>query len=120
MNNLKELNPVPTSTQGSSEDPPGFIYPSYRAAESVVQRDKRSLETSQQDVAHVSSAVGGSLSTLSFKETNRTSWSPPPSTRRGGGTRGPVRGFSRASRRNLLRRQASIDRNAFKSYRGRI
>jgi hypothetical protein len=29
MNNLKELNPVPTSIQGSSEHPPGFIYPSY-------------------------------------------------------------------------------------------
>ena len=76
-------------------------------------------ETSQHDVAQVSSAVGGSLSTLSFEETNRTSWRFP-STRRGGGTKGPVRGFSKSSRRNFLRRQASIDRHAFRASRGRM
>jgi len=30
MNNLKELHPVPNSIQTSSEDPLGFIYPTYR------------------------------------------------------------------------------------------
>ena len=100
-------------------EPAGFIYPSYRAAESVAQRDERPLETSRQGVTHVSSAVGGSLSTLSFEETNRTSWSIP-TTRRGGGARGPVRGFSGSSRRNLLRHFASINRSAFRAFEGKV
>jgi hypothetical protein len=33
MNNLRERNFVPNSIQTSSEDPLGFIYPSYRAAQ---------------------------------------------------------------------------------------
>src|SRR5918994_7580984 len=69
MNNLKELNPVPTSVQESSEDPPGFIYPTYRAAQTETQRDEASLKTSHQDVAYVFSSVGGSVSTLSFEDT---------------------------------------------------
>ena len=40
--------------------------------------------------------------------------------RRGGGIRDRVRGFSRASRRNLLRRLASINRSAFSAFKGRI
>jgi hypothetical protein len=100
-------------------DPAGFIYPSYRAADTQAHGDERHLETSRQDVAHVSSAVGGSLSTLSFEETNRTSRSPT-TTRHGGGTRVPVRGFSRASRRNLLRHFASINRSAFRAFEGKV
>jgi hypothetical protein len=138
MNNLKDLNPVPTSVQGSSEDPKGFIYssyqaagtetltdkpplvyPSYRAAPTETQRDKPSLETSHQGVAYVSSSVGGSLSTLSFEDTEASNRLSPP-TRRGGGIRDRVRGFSRASRRNLLRRLASINRSAFRAFRGRM
>jgi hypothetical protein len=38
----------------------------------------------------------------------------------GGGIRDRVRGFSRTSRRNLLRRLASINRGAFKAFRGRM
>ncbi len=41
-------------------------------------------------------------------------------TRRGGGVRDRVRGFSRASRRNLLRRLASIDRTTFRAFGGRV
>jgi hypothetical protein len=52
-----------------STDTAGFIYPTYRATDTATQRDKYSFETSHQDVAHVSSAVGGSLSTLSFEDT---------------------------------------------------
>jgi hypothetical protein len=56
---------------------------------------------------------------LSFEETttkNRLS-----SHRRcGGGIRDRVRGFSRTSRRNLLRRLASINRSAFKTLSGRM
>jgi hypothetical protein len=100
-----------------STDTAGFIYPSYRAADTQAQRDGRPLETSHQDVAHVSSAVGGSLSTLSFEDTTSNYRTP---TRRGGGIRDRVRGFSRESRRNLLRRLASINRGAFRSFRGRM
>jgi hypothetical protein len=119
MNNLQELNPVPTSVQGSSEDPPGFIYPTYRAAPTSTHNDMPSLTGSHQDVAYVSSAVGGSVSTLSFEDsTSRNYWNPP--MRRGGGTRDKVRGFSRTSRRNLLRRLASINRHAFRAFKGRM
>src|SRR5918993_6069917 len=100
-------------------DPTGFIYPTYRAAGTEASRDKPTLESSHQGVAYVSSAVGGALSTLSFEDTtikNRLS----PSKRLGGGTRDKVRGFSRESRRNLLRRLASINRAAFKAFKGRL
>jgi hypothetical protein len=119
MNNLKELNPVPTSAQGSSEDPPGFIYPSYRAAQTETLTDKHSLDNSHQEVAYVSSSVGGSVSTLSFEDT--TTKNQLSSHRRcGSGIRDRVRGFSRTSRRNLLRRLASINRSAFKAFKGRM
>jgi hypothetical protein len=117
MNNLKELNPVPNGIRKSSEGPPGFIYPAYRAAGTAAQRDKRPLYTSHQGVAYVFSSVGGSLSTLSFEDTTSNYRTP---TRRGGGIRDRVRGFSRASRRNLLRRLASINRSAFRAFRGRM
>jgi hypothetical protein len=119
MNNLKERNSVPTSIQGSSEDPPGFIYPTYRAAPTETQRDEASLKSSHQGVAYVSSSVGGSVSILSFEDTtikNRLR----PSKRLGGGTRDKVRGFSRTSRRKLLLRLASINRRAFRAFKGRM
>jgi len=78
-----------------------------------------SLNGSHQGVAYVSSSVGGSLSTLSFE--NTTTKDRLSSYRRcGGGIRDRVRGFSRASRRNLLRCLASINRSAFKAFKGRI
>jgi hypothetical protein len=40
--------------------------------------------------------------------------------RRGGGIRDKVKGFSRTSRRNFLRRLASINRSAFRAFKGRI
>src|SRR5215207_810970 len=100
-------------------DPTGFIYPSYRAAGTEASRDKPSPKSSHQRVAYVSSTVGGSVSTLSFENTTPSNyWSP--STRRGGGIRDRVRGFSRASRRNFLRRLASINRSAFKAFKGKM
>jgi hypothetical protein len=119
MNNLKERNLIPNSLQESSEDPPGFIYPSYQAAQTETHRDKPSSKYSHQDVAYLSSAVGGSVSTLSFEETttkNRLN----PSRRCGGGIRERVRGFSRASRTNLFRRLVIINRSAFRAFRRRI
>jgi hypothetical protein len=100
-------------------NPPGFIYPSYRAAPTETQRDEASLKPSHQGIAYVSSSVGGSVSTLSFEEI--TTKNQLSSHRRcGGGIRDRVRGFSRASRRNLLRRLASINRRAFRAFKGRM
>jgi hypothetical protein len=100
-------------------DPTGFIYPSYRAAQSETQRDMPSLKSPHQEVAYVSSSVGGSVSTLSFEDTlTRNYWSPP--MRCGGGIRERVKGFSRTSPRNLLRRLASINRPAFRASKKRI
>ena len=119
MNNLKELNPVPTSVPEPSEDPQGFIYPTYRAAQTETLTDKHSQNSSYKGVAYVSSSVGGSVSTLSFEDsTSRNYWNPP--MRRGGGTRDRVRGFTRESRRNLLRRLASVNRHAFRAFKGRM
>ena len=109
-------SPIPCSPH---TDPTGFIYPSYQAAPAENQRDIPSLKCSHQGMAHISSAVGGSVSTLSFEDTttkNRLS----SHRRLGGGTRDKVRGFSRASRRNLLLRLASINRRAFRAFRGRM
>jgi hypothetical protein len=119
MNKLKERNLGPNGIQTSSEDPPGFIYPSYRAASTEASRDDPSSHSLHQGVAYLSSAVGGSVSTLSFQDTTPSNHCSPP-TRYGGGIRDRVRGFSRASRRNFLSRLASINRSAFRAFRGRI
>jgi hypothetical protein len=102
-----------------TDDPTGFIYPTYRAAQTETHVDKPPLKGSHQPSAYVSSAVGGSVSTLSFEESeasNRLS----PRKRHAGDTRDKVRGFSRASRRNLLLRLASINRRAFRAFKGRL
>lgn len=100
-------------------DPVGFIYGSYRAARTHTQGDRPYLEGSHRGVAHVSSSVGGSVSTVSFEGTANRS-GPSHHARRGGGTRDKVRGFSKASRRNLLRRLSSIDRGAFRAFKGGV
>jgi len=119
MNNLKELNPISNGLQESHEDPQGFIYPTYRAAPTEASGDKPSLKPSQQQSAYVSSAVGGSVSTLYFEDTTTKN---QLTLRRscGGSIRDKVRGFSRASRTNLLRRLASINRGTFRAFKGRI
>jgi hypothetical protein len=119
MNTLKELNPIPNSVQKSSEYPQGFIYPTYRAASTETHRDKPPLKSPHQGVAYVSSSVGGSVSTLSFEDTTTKNQLSSPK-RHGRGMRERVRGFSRTSRRNLLRRLASINRDAFRAFKGRI
>jgi hypothetical protein len=119
MNNLKEPNPLPDSVQESPKDPLGFIYPTYRAAQTETQRDTPSITSSHQDVAYLSSAVGGSVSTLSFEETITKNQLSPPK-RHGRGIRDKVKGFSRSSRRNLLRRLASINRRAFRAFKGQM
>jgi hypothetical protein len=119
MNNLNELNPISNGLQESHEDPQGFIYSSYRAALTSTHSDKLSLSSSHQGVAYVSSSVGGSVSTLSFEDTT-TKTRLSPSRHRGGGNRNRVKGLSRASRTNLLRRLASINRSAFRAFKRRI
>src|SRR5918994_3166148 len=100
-------------------DPTGFIYPTYRAASTETQRAMPSLESPHQGVAYVSSSVGGSVSTLSFEDTTTKNQLSLP-THRGSGMRERIRGFSRTSRRNLLTRLASINRRAFRTYKGRM
>jgi hypothetical protein len=78
-----------------------------------------SLKGTHQDVAYVSSSAGGSVSTLSFQDTPTSKQLSPPN-HRGGGSRDKVKGFSRTSRRNLLRRLASINRRAFRAFKGRM
>src|SRR5919112_398312 len=102
-----------------STDPAGFIYPSYRAAGTETHRDMPSLESPHQGVAYVSSSVGGSVSTLSFEETITKNQLGPPKCH-GRGTRDRVRGFSRERRTNLLLRLASINRSAFRAFKGRL
>jgi hypothetical protein len=122
---MRSAMPSPVGRPGSDTlcspptDPTGFIYPTYRAAGTEASRDKPSLETPHQGVAYVSSSVGGSVSTLSFEETI-TKNQLRPHRRHGRGTRDRIRGFSRESRRNLLRRLASINRAAFKAFKGRL
>jgi hypothetical protein len=100
-------------------DSTGFIYPSYRAASTETHVDKPPLKGSHQPSAYVSSSVGGSVSTLSFEDiTTKNQLSLPK--RHGRGMRDRVRGFSRASRRNLLLRLASINRRAFRAFKGRM
>jgi hypothetical protein len=98
------------------------MYPTYRAAHAETQIDKPSSKSSHQPSAYVSSAVGGSVSTLSFEnpKTSNRLRPPSPPLRHGRGIRDRVRGFSRESRTNLLRRLASINRGAFKAFKGRM
>jgi hypothetical protein len=64
--------------------------------------------------------VGGSVSSVSFNDTKTGNHRVgTPRRRRSGGLRGKVRGFSRVSRRNLLRRLASINRTAFRAFEGK-
>jgi hypothetical protein len=54
MNNLKEPNPLPNGIQESSEDPLGFIYPTYRAAQTETHVEKPSPKSSHQPSPYVS------------------------------------------------------------------
>ena len=58
------------------------------------------------------------MSTLAFED-GIPGDLPSPRPRRGGGLRGNVKGFSRASSLRLLRRQAQIDRTAVRASKGK-
>jgi hypothetical protein len=80
-------------------------------------KDKPAMTNPNREVAYISSAVGGSLSQISFEDGGNRS---RVAAIHGGGIRGKIRGFSRASRRSLLRRMASINRTAFRAFKGRL
>jgi hypothetical protein len=113
------VRPEPDIPCAPSTNAAGFIYPTYQAAPTEAHRDKPSLKGSHQGVAYISSSVGGSVSTLCFEDTTTSNRLSLPK-RRGGGIRDKVRGFSRASRINLLRRLASINRRVFRAFKGRL
>jgi hypothetical protein len=77
------------------------------------------MNSHNEAVAYVSSAVGGSLSQVSFDDSGSRRQNNPRK-KGGGGIRGRIKGFSRSSRSNLLRRFASINRRAFRAYKGRV
>jgi hypothetical protein len=66
--------------------------------------------------ACVSFAVGGSLSQVFLGENTRSQ----VVTTHSKGVRKKIRGFSKASRRNLLRCMASINRTAFRANKGKV
>jgi hypothetical protein len=74
------------------------------------------MNSHDQAEAYVSSAVGGSLSQVSFPDNTTRS----RATTKGGGVKGRIKGFSRSSRKTLLRHMASINRTAFRAYKGRV
>ncbi len=102
--------------QNLSEDDPGFNYGTYPTAEVATHKDNLLLKGSNRGEAYLSSAIGGSVSQLSFRDNTRSQ----TDSAKGGGIRGKIRGFSRVSRRNLLRKFASITRSAFRAYKGRL
>ncbi|MDQ4000251.1 MAG: helitron helicase-like domain-containing protein [Actinomycetota bacterium] len=75
------------------------------------------MSKTNREEPYVSSAVGGSLSQISFESSGVRRLIGPA---HGGGIRRGIRGFSRSSRRNLLRHMASINRTAFRAYKGRV
>lgn len=77
------------------------------------------MNSTNQGYAYVSSAVGGSVSSISFEDYT-TRDQPNSRTGNHGGLRGRIKGFSGVSRRNLLRRLASINRRAFHASRVRV
>ncbi len=77
------------------------------------------MNDSDRGYAYLSSAVGGSVSSLSFEDHGARD-RVYPGNGRSRGVRGKVRGFSGVSRRNLLRRLASINRRAFRAFEGRL
>jgi hypothetical protein len=118
LNNSDTYNPA-TGDSRTPFNTTGFIYSTYWAAGTQVHRDKTPITGSHQRNAYLSSAAGGSVSSISFEDKEARD-RVPPHTPHGRGTNGRIKGFSRVSRRNLLRRLASINRTAFNTSKGRL
>jgi hypothetical protein len=121
MDNLNANSPIPSGLQQSSENHTGFIpYSTYSAVREETQTYNSLLPPTHEGDASVSFAVGGSVSTVSFGDSNTGNRQSRTSRHRGGGIWGKVRGFSRGSRRNLLRLLAAVNRKAFRAFEGKV
>jgi len=120
LNNLNPCTPETHEIQNPSKEEPEFKYSTYPTAEVDTHKEKLSVkganQESNQGYAYLSSAVGGSVCELSFKDNARKQ----ARYAKGGGTRGKIKGFSRVSRRNLLREFATINRATFRFFKGRL
>lgn len=119
MINPSNINPVPSVSLAAPDGAPGLDYDAYRAAGGEGPTGKSFMNETGRGKASVAYHRGGSLSCVSFEE-DREHGRETPGPHRGGGVRGRVNGLSRASRRNLLRRFAMIDRHAFDASGGRV
>jgi hypothetical protein len=116
LNNSDIYNPGPENSCMPTKKTTGFIYSTYSAAGTEDHTNKTLKKVPDQKVAYLTSAVGGSLSTISFEDKEIRNQVHT----RHNGIRGRIRGFSGVSRRNLLRRLASINRTAFNTFKGRL
>jgi hypothetical protein len=134
LNNLNTCTPDTDNIQKPSEEEQGFNYSTYPTVEGRISEennldystyptveispygDNLSVKGSNQGYAYLSSAIGGSVSQLCFKDNTKNQ----ARSTKGGGTRGKIKGFSRVSRMNLLGRFASINRTAFRAFEGRL
>jgi hypothetical protein len=116
LNNLNTYKPDTDEIRNLSEDEQGFNYSTYPTAQEQISENNLVPEGANESYAYLSSAVGGSVSQLSFEDNARKQ----SRSAKGVSKRGKIRGFSRVSRRNLLRRLASINRSAFRAFKGRL
>jgi hypothetical protein len=112
----RPINTCSGDTRTPSNTTTGFIYSTYWAAGTEDPIDKTLTKDPNQRNAYLSSAVGGSVSTISFEDKEIRNQVHT----RHSGIRGRIKGFSGVSRRNLLRRLASINRTAFNAFKGRL
>jgi hypothetical protein len=117
LNNPNEHNSDYDYIQNLSEDLTNLDYSTYSAAEIVTYESNPLITESNQEYAYVSSTIGGSQSQISFEDNNTRNRIGTTNSR---GIRGKIRGFSRVSRNNLLGLLASINRRAFRAFKGRI
>ena len=116
MNNLNSHNPDTDYIQNLPEDPSSLDYSTYSAAEIVTYGTKPLITGSNQET-YLSSTMGGSVSEISFEAPETRNRIGSSNSR---GIRGKIRGFTRVSRRNLLRKLGSINRRAFRAFKGRL
>ena len=83
------------------------------------RQSEYAINDTDQGIAHLSYAVGGSVSSISIEDhRNRNRDNSCMGNSRG--IRRKVHGFSSRSRRNLLRHLASINRTTFRAFKGRL
>ena len=113
------MNNVYTYNSGKDNCLPQGLSTAHIRPPGVNGRDKSLMNNSEEGNAYICSAVGGSVSSV-FCEDHETRGQDNSCTDNSWGIRGKVKGFSSKSRRNLLRRIASINRGAFRSLKGRL